>query len=84
MSDHRRTRRRAWAAIAALLVAQGAAAKCVLQRIEIRPLTRENGPVYFGSGKGVNLRFRNFEEHAAVTAFTEPPLDVLGANGQTV
>ena len=63
-------------ALAATLAGQTLACACTLTKVEIRPLTVENGETYVGQSGDVELKFHNDVQGRAVTVFPEPPLAI--------
>lgn len=62
--------------LAATLAGQTLACACTLAKVEIKPLTVENGETYVGQSGEVELKFHNDVQGRAVTVFPEPPLAV--------
>lgn len=64
------------ALVAALAASQAAAGACTFEKIEISPVTAENGDTYRGVAGDVEVLFHNDVTDHPVTQFPEPPLTV--------
>jgi len=64
------------ALVGTLAASQALAYTCSLQRVEITPLTAENGDTYRGTAGDVEVLFHNDVRDHPVTLFPEPPLTV--------
>jgi len=64
------------ALVGALAASQTLACACTLQKVEIMPVTAENGDTYHGTAGDVEVLFHNDVKDHPVTLFPEPPLTV--------
>ena len=62
--------------LALLVAGQTLACACTLQKVDIAPLTTENGDTYQGTANDVEVLFHNDVKDHAVTLFPEPPMTV--------
>lgn len=60
----------------ALFAGQALAAACTLRKIDVLPLTVENGDTYLGQAAGLEVRFRNEVQDRPVSVFPESPMTV--------
>ncbi len=60
----------------ALFTGQTLACACTLDKVEIVPMTVENGDTYHGTSGDVEIVFHNDVKDHAVTLFPEPPMTV--------
>ena len=59
-----------------LAAGQTLACACTLRKVDIEPLSSENGDTYHGTASGVEVLFHNDVKDHAVTLFPEPPMTV--------